>query len=167
MLQIDDDIIIQHLNIVVCNCKICFVDKKICHSRLRQIILAIQNKIGTITDIDINIKEWKNKILEIIEKNECDSFNNLFIQMQLLAEKCLYFLASEKEMTNDKFINFINEYSNKFSKDTILLSLYAENRKINKYNIVLNNLFDDNIEFNWYKIVENKAPYINTLYIPK
>lgn len=167
ILPIDDDIIIQHLNIIVCNCNICFVHKKICHSRLRNIILAIENQIENITDI--NVVEWKKEILEIIKKNECDSDNNLFIQMQLLSEKCLYFLASEKEMTNGKFINFINEYSNKFSKHTILLSLYAENTKINKYNIVFNNLFVDNenIEFNWYKIDENKAPYINTFYIPK
>jgi len=84
------------------------------------------------------------------------------IEIQLLAEKCLYFLASENNMCNDKFIKFINEYSNKFSKHEILLSLYNENSKLNKYNIVYNNLVGEKIEFNWQHI---QHPIINTFYI--
>jgi hypothetical protein len=67
-------------------------------------------------------------------------------------------------MSNDKFINFINEHSYKFSKRDILLSLYGENAKLNKYNIVYNNLFGEKTEFNWQNI---NYPIINTFYITK
>ena len=151
MLQpIDDDIIKQHLNIVVCNCKVCYFDKQICSSRIKTVINQLEFQIETIENKEE--VEWKKEILTIIKKNDANSFKNLFIEMQLLAEKCLYFLASENNMSNDKFINFINEYSYKFSKPEILLSLYGENAKLNKYNIVINNLVGDKknkIEFNW------------------
>jgi len=159
---IDDDIIKQHLNIVVCNCKVCYFDKQICSSRIKTVINQLEFQIETIQDKEQ--VEWKKEILSIIKKNDADSFKNLFIEMQLLAEKCLYFLASENNMSNDKFINFINEYSYKFSKREILLSLYGENAKLNKYNIVYNNLFGEKIEFNWQNI---NYPIINTFYITK
>jgi len=159
---IDDDIIKQHLNIVVCNCKVCYFDKQICSSRIKTIIRQLEYQIETIKDEETI--EWKKEILNIIKQNDANSFTNLFVEMQLLAEKCLYFLASENNMCNDKFIKFINDYSNKFSKREILLSLYNENSKLNKYNIVYNNLFSDRIEFNWQK-TNTDFSIINTFYI--
>ena len=63
---IDDDIINQHLNIVLCNCYECYNEHKLCNSRIRTILRALNEQIETIEDSDI--VEWKKEILKKIEK---------------------------------------------------------------------------------------------------